>query len=65
MTLASVRAYKDKLEEWDYRKYNTRRKVPVPASLDLTRDLGNQKFTQVASASVYYPIIHRISLSGT
>jgi hypothetical protein len=48
MTLARVRAYKDKLEEWGYRKYNARRKVPAAASLDVTRDLGDEKFTQVA-----------------
>jgi hypothetical protein len=54
MTLASVRAYKDKLEEWGYKNYNARRKVPVPAaaSLDIARDLDDEKFckpTQVAS----------------
>jgi hypothetical protein len=64
MTLASVRAYKDKLEEWGYKKYNARRKVPVPAaaSLDVARDLGDEEFAQVASALVYWPMIPRISL---
>ena len=53
MTLARVRVYKDKLEEWGYRKYNARRKVPAAVSPDLARDLGDEKCTQVASASVY------------
>jgi hypothetical protein len=62
MTLASVRAYKDKLEEWGYRKYNARRKVPAAASLNVARDLGDEKFAPVASGLVYWPMIPRISL---
>lgn len=53
MTSASVRTYKDKLEEWGYRKYNPRRKVPAAASPDLAQDLDDEKCTQVASALVY------------
>lgn len=50
MKLASVRAYKDKLEEWGYKKYNSRRKLPAAVSPGLAQDLDGDGCMQVASA---------------
>ncbi|PMD42379.1 hypothetical protein L207DRAFT_310323 [Hyaloscypha variabilis F] len=46
----SVRAYKDKFEEWGYKKYNRRRREPLTQTRDLIRDLDLVKTTEIASA---------------
>jgi hypothetical protein len=53
LTLQSIRAYKDKLEEWGYRKYNRRRKGAAAPTCDPVQDLKIGQTTESASALVY------------
>jgi len=51
----SLRAYKNKLEEWGFIKYNPRRKRPETSPLDLAQNLDFAQTTEAASALVHSP----------
>jgi hypothetical protein len=49
MTSTSVRAYKAKLEDWGYKKYNSRQKGAAVVSLDFSQELDPVQSSKAAS----------------